>query len=109
MYYATVASLVGYHVVVGVEEVGMIGKPAEPKHDQHNDEHLGQLKISNCDGYEQSTYKYIGCTFHVSYCISKANKSKRGPSLCWFIYLFISYSPVSKELSPDRSSDPPHE
>ena len=59
MYYATVASLVGYHVVVGVEEVGMIGKPAEPKHDQHNDEHLGQLKISNCDGYEQSTYKYI--------------------------------------------------
>ena len=41
----------GYHVVVGVEEVGVIGKPAEPKHDQHNDEHLSQLKISNCEDY----------------------------------------------------------
>ena len=35
----------GYHMVVGVEEVGVIGKPAEAKDDQHNDEHLGQLKI----------------------------------------------------------------
>ena len=37
----------GYHMVVGVEEVGMIGKPAEAKHNQHNDEHLGQLKMCN--------------------------------------------------------------
>ena len=39
-------------MVVGVEEVGMIGKPAEPKHDQHNDEHLGQLKIYKCTDFE---------------------------------------------------------
>ena len=43
-------------MVVGVEEVGMVGKPAESKHNQHNDEHLGQLKICNydddCDGTE---------------------------------------------------------
>ena len=37
----------GYHMVVGVEEVGMIRKPAEAKHNQHNDEHLGQLKMCN--------------------------------------------------------------
>ena len=37
----------GYHMVVGVEEVCMIGKPAEAKHNQHNDEHLGQLKMCN--------------------------------------------------------------
>ena len=37
----------GYHMVVGVEEVGMIGKPTEAKHNQHNDEHLGQLKMCN--------------------------------------------------------------
>ena len=37
----------GYHMVVGVEEVCMIGKPTEAKHNQHNDEHLGQLKMCN--------------------------------------------------------------
>ena len=36
-------------MVVGVEEVGMVRKPAESKHNQHNDEHLGQLKICNYD------------------------------------------------------------
>ena len=48
----------GYHMVVGVEEVGVIGKPTEAKHDQHNNEHLGQLKIYYCE----STYRII-CYF----------------------------------------------
>ena len=36
---------VTYHMVVGVEEVGMVGKPAKPKHNQYHDEHLGQLQM----------------------------------------------------------------
>ena len=33
------------HVVVGVDEVGVIRKPADPEHDQDHDEHLGQLSL----------------------------------------------------------------
>ena len=33
-------------VVVGVDEVGVVGQPADAEHDQDHDEHLGQLKAN---------------------------------------------------------------
>ena len=43
-------------MVVGVEEVGVIWKPAEAKHNQHNDEHLGQLIIVKFENPKQSLW-----------------------------------------------------
>ena len=34
-----------YRMVVGVEEVGMVGQPTKPENDQHDNEHLGKLKF----------------------------------------------------------------
>lgn len=34
-----------YRVMIGVNKVSMIREPAEAKHDQNYNEHLGQLKI----------------------------------------------------------------
>ena len=34
-------------MIVGVEEVGMVWKPADTEDYQHNYEHLGQLKKDN--------------------------------------------------------------
>ena len=35
----------GYRMVVGVEEVGMVGQPTQPENNQHDNEHLGKLKF----------------------------------------------------------------
>ena len=35
-------------VMVGVEEVSMVGEPAYPKDNHHSDEHLHQLKEVKC-------------------------------------------------------------
>ena len=32
-------------MVVGVEEVGMVGQPTQPENNQHDNEHLGKLKF----------------------------------------------------------------
>ena len=32
-------------MVVGVEEVGMVGQPTQPENNQHDNEHLGKLKL----------------------------------------------------------------
>ena len=34
-----------YRMVVGVEEVGMVGQPTQPENNQDDNEHLGKLKF----------------------------------------------------------------
>ena len=55
-----------YRVVVGVDEVSVVWKPADSEHDQNYDEHFGQLKEKFEVTIEPETVKNSTLIYNIS-------------------------------------------